>query len=372
MASVRNFMITRDMKAQLADLGYPLAKITTMRPEEAWSIIERMKLYTNPVSPAINAIPAKEAFGPKETSHVINLEKKFPPKPNGKAINVTSTNWELKRTPEITARVRHELQKTQLSSVSIAKTGNRSQLANRIKLKNKGKKALRINERATGAGKPIDLKAPMTSNDKNVFLMEGRREGLMKPFKYGVQPITGRRKRYVTEQLERTRMLNAQKAIKTAEKKLETNFVKKETVERIKENVDVLQKAIDSKAKENLIKDTKGAVQLAKAFFKNPWTKRVLAMGTAVVAFNLVSTAISKIYRPESRAIPEEYSRGYDILRDNMTDFGSPLSSARAAQKTITPYYSTVRNAMYTTVNSTINKNYSLMASKNAIKHTRY
>lgn len=137
--------------------------------------------------------------------------------------------------------------------------------------------------------------------------------------------------------------------------------------------VDAVSKVADYQARANLINDTRKLVYYGKQFIKNPWVKRVAGIGLSVVAYNMASSGLKRVFgQNENKAIPDEYERGYDIISENITDFGSPVNLSKAAQKTITPYYSTVRKAVYTNVNTVINSNLSLTLSKKAIGHTRY
>ena len=131
---------------------------------------------------------------------------------------------------------------------------------------------------------------------------------------------------------------------------------------------------LDDRARKFLKEDTQKLLKYGKSLLANPWTRKVAGIGATVVAFNMASSVISKLLNGghDNRAIPDEYERGYDIISDSITDFGSPLHLAKAAQKVIMPYYSTVRKATYSTVSSVINSNAALSLSKNAIKHTRY
>lgn len=107
-------------------------------------------------------------------------------------------------------------------------------------------------------------------------------------------------------------------------------------------------------------------------FKKNPWGKRIGRIGLGVVGFNLAAGMFRTVFRANKPAIPDEYEKGYDVMNESLTDFGSPLKLAKAAQKIITPYYSTVRQAVFTTTGAVQNSNISLLLSKNAIRHTRY
>lgn len=96
-----------------------------------------------------------------------------------------------------------------------------------------------------------------------------------------------------------------------------------------------------------------------------------LVAAAGLVGWNLIQHSIKAATMP-SPAIPRNYDRGYDILRNNMTDFGSPVKLAKAAAKIITPYKSAVRRGTYTTCRSVRNKNIALRMSDNAIGHHKF
>jgi len=104
---------------------------------------------------------------------------------------------------------------------------------------------------------------------------------------------------------------------------------------------------------------------------QNKWVKRGIKGAIGIVATNLVLGGIQRLFKPKP-AIPSEYERGYDIINEYMTDFGSPLKLSKAAHKTMRPYRSSTRSSFVTSTNSVINNNIALTASKNAIRHTEY
>lgn len=122
----------------------------------------------------------------------------------------------------------------------------------------------------------------------------------------------------------------------------------------------------------NLFEMYKPKVTLkAQELWSNKWFRRGAKGVGGVLAFNLLAGGIRRLVTP-NRPIPEQYDRGYDVLKEYMTDFGSPLHLAKAAQKSLRQYHSTTRRALNTTVESVISKNYALASSRNAIGHTRY
>lgn len=104
---------------------------------------------------------------------------------------------------------------------------------------------------------------------------------------------------------------------------------------------------------------------------KTKWGKRAINIGIGIAAYNLIGGIISKTL-PNTPAIPKNYDRGYDNIRESITDYGSPLSLMKTTSHVLMPYKSTVRKAVITDVNSIMKNNFSLQASKNAIKHHQY
>jgi len=95
----------------------------------------------------------------------------------------------------------------------------------------------------------------------------------------------------------------------------------------------------------------------------------VAALG--IIGFNWARTKFLHSINPNPD-IPAEYERGYDVIKDSNTDFGSPVNLLKTASKIITPYYSTVRRARIKTVASIINSHPALFASNHAIRHNVY
>lgn len=103
---------------------------------------------------------------------------------------------------------------------------------------------------------------------------------------------------------------------------------------------------------------------------QNKWfRKSVVGVGVAVGLSMLKNTLNGFDPKP---VIPSSYDRGYDVMNQTMTDFGSPVKLAKTAAKIITPYYSSVRKGVVTTTKAVTNKNLSLALSSKAIGHTRY
>jgi len=109
----------------------------------------------------------------------------------------------------------------------------------------------------------------------------------------------------------------------------------------------------------------------AADLFKKSWARKVAGSIAITLAVNLGIGAIRHSFFPKP-VIPDEYERGYDIMDEYLTDFGSPLNLAKSTHKILRPYYSTPRSSFKTTVNSVIDRNGALRAHKNAIGHTRY
>lgn len=102
---------------------------------------------------------------------------------------------------------------------------------------------------------------------------------------------------------------------------------------------------------------------------QNKWFRRSVIGVAAIVGASMLQKAANFDPKP---AIPKSYERGYDLMNETMTDFGSPVKLAKTAAKTITPYYSSIRNGVVTTTKAVTNRNLSLALSSKAIGHKRY
>lgn len=120
---------------------------------------------------------------------------------------------------------------------------------------------------------------------------------------------------------------------------------------------------------------------IKKLWEGNEFGKRVSKIagskwGKLGIKASLVMFAGSFLYgaiRPnQENSIPKNYERGYHLMNETMTDFGSPVSLAKAAQKVIVPYYSSIRNNVMTSTAAITNNNIALAMSAKAIGHTKY
>jgi hypothetical protein len=124
---------------------------------------------------------------------------------------------------------------------------------------------------------------------------------------------------------------------------------------------------ISNKARK-LFEGAKAGENLTK-LFKNKWFKKSMFSIGGMIALSLIEKAVGG-YTPTP--IPKKYDRGYDLMEETLTDFGSPVNLLKTASKVITPYYSSVRKGTITNVSNIINRNAALFLNKNAIRHNRY
>lgn len=137
---------------------------------------------------------------------------------------------------------------------------------------------------------------------------------------------------------------------------------------RINQNVSTLAKGLRGEWLPQVFKNPH-----MKKLAANPWMRGGVMIGAGLIAFNAVRGAAARMLNPvNSPVIPEYYDKGYDVIKSHMTDFGSPVNIAKAAHKTIRPYYSSVRKGMRTTTQTVMNRNVALAANANAIRHTMY
>lgn len=144
------------------------------------------------------------------------------------------------------------------------------------------------------------------------------------------------------------------------------------------------RKRMKIKGKEFFIKNvnvTSLSQNIKKLFEGNEFGRRVSKIagskwGKFGIKTSLVMFAGSFIYgaiRPkQENTIPKNYERGYALMNETLTDFGSPVKLDKAAQKVIVPYYSSIRNNIMTSTSAITNNNIALAMSKKAIGHTRY
>lgn len=260
--------------------------------------------------------------------------------PDGRvtSIDPDAVAQQIKQKPIETAKDTHKVVKNLQSDVKIKGTTNLSQKDARKRNYDHGKSALEKNKYVVPEGKKWHPPLVHPSSANTII---------------GPLP-SDRRQRQVTNP-----------AIMERYKRQQEYKLRKELA-RSNAEWDVL-------ARKNLREDTAKLLKYGKVFLKTPWVKKVAGIAISVTAFNMAASTINRFLGGHNnRALPDEYERGYDIITESITDFGSPLNLSKAAQKIITPYYSTVRKATYTTVNSVINSNAALALSKNAINHTRY
>jgi hypothetical protein len=90
-----------------------------------------------------------------------------------------------------------------------------------------------------------------------------------------------------------------------------------------------------------------------------------------IISFNLIRGSFNYSKNQESEAIPKNYQKGYDLINEYTSDFGSP-SKASVVTRSLTPYVSSPRRAIITSTRNIINSNIALSAHKNALGHMRY
>lgn len=117
-----------------------------------------------------------------------------------------------------------------------------------------------------------------------------------------------------------------------------------------------------------LFEGTKAGATLSK-MANNKWLRRGVVSFATMFAMSKVMSIAQGFDR---RAIPEHYDRGYDIIAENMTDFGSPVNLWKTVAKTITPYKSSMRRGFRTSTRQIIESNPALDMAANAIKHHQF
>lgn len=108
-------------------------------------------------------------------------------------------------------------------------------------------------------------------------------------------------------------------------------------------------------------------------FSKYPKLTRFGTFAAAgIISFSVLRGLVSRAFGEDRPVIPRHYDKGYDIIKENLSDFGSPVNLTKASSHTITPYYSSVRDGIRTNVNSVIRSNLALNMSSRAIGHNKY
>lgn len=110
--------------------------------------------------------------------------------------------------------------------------------------------------------------------------------------------------------------------------------------------------------------------------FKNriPISKFGAVTGGALILGIFATKFLSGLWNSNqgSNYIPDKYSRGYDTIKESMTDFGSRVFLSKTASKVNVTPRNTTRNALIRTTNSVCDSNLAFRLHKNAINHTRY
>lgn len=129
---------------------------------------------------------------------------------------------------------------------------------------------------------------------------------------------------------------------------------------------DIIVKTHTTKSLINNTRYGKQVLQLTK----NKWFKRSAVGIGLYIGLSMMNKIISGF--ESQNVIPEKYEKGYDLIEDSLTDFGSPVKLDKVASKVLNRYYSSIRKGKVTTTNTIINSNLSLYLSNNAIKHYMY
>jgi hypothetical protein len=118
--------------------------------------------------------------------------------------------------------------------------------------------------------------------------------------------------------------------------------------------------------------------QSLKTLSSEWWTKfakhpklSFAAMGVigSVAAVNLIRGSVAN--KEQRSAIPREYERGYDLINEYTSNFGSPVK-ASVVTRALVPYVSSVRRAIVKNIDGIMKSNPALVSANNAIGHTRY
>jgi len=104
-------------------------------------------------------------------------------------------------------------------------------------------------------------------------------------------------------------------------------------------------------------------------FTQSRFGKVAAGVGVSVVGYNIVKSRFGHS-KGKSPKIPSQHDEGFHIMKEQLTDFGSPISLAKT-MKTIMPYKSSVRKGIITSVAAKTD-NLALKMAKTAIRHTDF
>jgi len=97
----------------------------------------------------------------------------------------------------------------------------------------------------------------------------------------------------------------------------------------------------------------------------------LMTIGSKSGSNSFVNTPRISSFDSRSSYIPDSYKRGYNDIKEALTDFGSRVHLDRTIKSLVKPVNSTRHNVRQT-VSSVTNDNVALFMHKNAINHTRY
>lgn len=126
---------------------------------------------------------------------------------------------------------------------------------------------------------------------------------------------------------------------------------------------------VKTQTTKNLIDNTRYGRQILQ-LTKNKWFKRSAVGVGLYIGLSMMNKVVSGF--ESQNVIPEKYEKGYDLLEDSLTDFGSPVKLDKVSSKVLNKYYSSIRKGKVTTTNTIINSNQSLYMYNNAINHYNY
>ncbi len=380
MASVP-LMITRDMKQQLLDLGWTKAEIVLMTPEEAHA---RLKLGVSKAGIEANVRMAKEGIidpGGIEVSRInpeTGLREEFVTSritATPKAVNPDKVQVQLEEPHLEDTKVRHKVETLKQQDV---KQQPAQRMDQRTRRKAAARKARAVKDTNLDA---IQLKTNTAQDRKeNARHSEtlSKQDKVVQEAKANAdvqsEPISATEKAY-KEQAEKIKdKPKGRVGIKNsrARRRIRARQLgpfKGGGWKLFEKDVAGMYKR-SSRFMNRLAKESKVG-EIAAKIFKQGWARKTIAGLGITLAVNLGLGAVKRAF-PQPRVIPEDYERGYDVMSEYLTDFGSPLNLAKAAHKVLRPYYSSVRSSLRTNVNTIINNNVALKAHKYAIGHTRY
>jgi len=341
--------LPRHLKQAYLDLGYSLKDMRSTSFQDIYKIL-------------VDRGVAQWEDEVNNTKYYKKSTAKTPPPPSNANVNVKQTDAHRSET----LRQQHVSSPDDLTGTTGDKSQGRKHSTKSIKEKEKLKRraeAVHENNKSS-----IDIAKDKAQVNKNLKSNNAKSRTKNAPKSTSKDHIKRNINRDVTRKATKTgttRKEHLERPIKSMEKSaknvIDSAKLRRQTRKIYTEGASVGKNLID-KSKSTFSK-----------FYSTKRGKIATYIGLGIIAMNFFRGAVNnRLVNPNQNAIPDEYERGYDIIKANTTDFGSPVNLQKTAAHTITPYKSSIRRANIRTTGSITKSNIALRSHSNAIKHTQY